>query len=172
MNQDLGLRILGRIMDWDDDRARDEFAWLKLMARLKYDGYRDFQAGMRFVESLATWLQQFEPRERHTAYAFLRHTLVYIGPSEMQRLVERFYPRTVQDHLFRMVTAECGIPPHRVLIEADVIAVRAPVLLTHPDHDGLHHLALLYSAVGAGLFHRGRDDFSQTGAASHVATQG
>ena len=59
MNQDLGLRILGRIMDWDDDRARDEFAWLKLMARLKYDGYRDFQAGMRFIESLATWLQQF-----------------------------------------------------------------------------------------------------------------
>ena len=122
MNQDLGLRILGRIMDWDDDRARDEFAWLKLMARLKYDGYRDFQAGMRFIESLATWLQQFEPHERETAYAFLRHALVYIGPSEMERLVERFYPRTVQDRLFRMVAAECDIPPHRVLIDADARA--------------------------------------------------
>ena len=39
------------------------------MARLKYDGYRDFQASMRFIESLATWLQQFEPHERETAYA-------------------------------------------------------------------------------------------------------
>ena len=71
MNQDLGLRILGRIMDWDDDRARKEFAWLKLMARLKYDGYRDFQAGMRFIDSLATWLQQFKSHERETAYAFV-----------------------------------------------------------------------------------------------------
>ena len=122
MNQDLGLRILGRIMYWDDDRARDEFAWLKLMARLKYDGYRDFQAGMRFIESLATWLQQFETHERETAYAFVRHTLVYIGPSEMQRLVEQFYPRTVRDRLFRMVATECDISPHRVLIDTDARA--------------------------------------------------
>ena len=123
MNQELGLKVLGRIMNWTDDHAREEFAWLKLMARLKYDGYRDFQAGMRFIESLATWLQQFEPHERETAYAFVRHTLVYIGPSEMQRLVEQFYPRTVRERLFRMVAAECGIRPHRVLIDADV---RAP----------------------------------------------
>ena len=122
MNQDLGLRILGRIMDWDDDRARKEFAWLRLMARLKYDGYRDFQAGMRFIESLATWLQQFKPHEREIAYDFVRHTLVYIGPSEMQRLVERFYPLTVQDRLFRMVSDECRIQPHRVLIDADARA--------------------------------------------------
>ena len=117
MNQDLGLRILGQIMDWTDGRAREEFAWLKLMARLKYDGYRDFQAGMRFIESLATWLQQFNPHERESAYAFVRSSLVYIGPSEMQRLVEQFYPRFVQDRLVRMVATEHGIPPHRVLID-------------------------------------------------------
>ena len=119
MNQDLGLKILGQIMDWEDDRARDEFAWLKLMARLKYDGYRDFQAGMRFIESLATWLQQFEPHERETAYAFVRRSLVYIGPSEMQRLVEQFYPRFVRDRLLRMAAAERNIRPHHVLIDPD-----------------------------------------------------
>ncbi len=42
MNRDLGLKVLGQIMDWTDDRARQEFEWLKLMARLKYDGYRDW----------------------------------------------------------------------------------------------------------------------------------
>ena len=119
MNQDLGLKVLSQIMNWTDGRAREEFAWLKLMARLKYDGYRDFQAGMRFIESLATWLQQFEPHERETAYTFVRHTLVYIGPSEMHRLVEQFYPRTVRDRLVRMVAAESGVQPHRVLIDAD-----------------------------------------------------
>lgn len=117
MNQDLGLKILGQIMEWSDERAREEFSWLRLMARLKYDGYRDFQAGMRFIESLATWLQQFGPDERETAYAFVRRTLVYIGPSEMQRLVEQFYPRTVRDRLVRKVAVELGIPTYRVLAD-------------------------------------------------------
>ena len=53
MNQDLALKVLGQIMNWSDEHSREEFRWLRLMARLKYDGYRDFQAGMRFIESLA-----------------------------------------------------------------------------------------------------------------------
>ena len=118
----LGLEVLGQIMKWTDDRAGKEFDWLKLMSRLKYDGYRDFQAGMRFIESLATWLQQFKPQEREAAYAFVRSTLVYIGPSEMQRLVEQFYPRTVRDRLVRLVARKQGIRSHRVLIDKDARA--------------------------------------------------
>lgn len=119
MNQDLALKVLGQIMEWDDDRARREFAWLKLMARLKYDGYRAFQAGMRFTESLVTWLQQFKSHdERETAYAFVRHALVYIGPMEMQRLVEQFYPKTVRDLLVHMAAAECNMQPYRVFADA------------------------------------------------------
>lgn len=117
MNQELGLKILSQIMQWSDQRAREEFQWLRLMARLKYDGYRDFQAGMRFIESLATWLQQFKPEERETAYAFVRRTLVYIGPSEMQRLVEQFYPRFVRDRLVRTVANERSIATYRVLAD-------------------------------------------------------
>ncbi len=119
MNQELGLKILGEIMAWTDDRARMEFLWLRLMARLKYDGYRDFQAGMRFIESLATWLQQFKPEERETAYAFVRHTLVYIGPSEIHRLVEQFYPRTVWTRLITTIAEERGLPKYRVLADPD-----------------------------------------------------
>lgn len=122
MNQELGLKTLGQIMDWSDGRAREEFNWLRLMARLKYDGYRDFQAGMRFIESLATWLQQFQKAERETAYAFVRRALVYIGPNEMQRLVEQFYPRTVRDRLIRTTASERGIPPYRVLADPDARA--------------------------------------------------
>lgn len=115
MNQELALRILSGILDWDDDQARREFEWLRVMARLKYDGYRDFQAGMRFTESLATWLQQFEREERRVAYDFLRTTLLYIGPAEMQRLVEQFYPRFVRERLMNMVAEQQGIPRYRVL---------------------------------------------------------
>lgn len=119
MNQDLGFNILSRILDWSDERARKEFEWLRLMARLKYDGYRDFQAGMRFIESLATWLQQFTKAERETAYRFLRSALVYIGPSEMQRLVEQFYPREVRDRLMRMIAARRSIPLYRLLADEE-----------------------------------------------------
>lgn len=114
MNQDLGLRILAEIMHWSDDRAREEYRWLRLMARLKYDGYRDFQAGMRFFESLVTWLQQFAHSERETAYAFVRDRLVYIGPSEMQKLVEQFFPKTIRDRLVSTVATQRGIPAFRI----------------------------------------------------------
>ena len=117
MNQDLALKVLGQIMNWTDERARREFSWVKLMARLKYDGYRDFQAGMRFTESLATWLQQFQLHEREIAYAFVRHSLVYVGPSEMQRLVEQFYPRTVRERLVRTVSNDHDVLPYRVLVD-------------------------------------------------------
>lgn len=120
MNEDLGLRVLSEIMQWNDDEARREFDWLRLMARLKYDGYRDFQAGMRFIESLATWLQQFKtPEERKTAYDFVRNALVYVGPSEMQRLVEQLYPKMVRDRLVRMVAEERKIPPYRVYADEE-----------------------------------------------------
>ena len=115
MNQDLGLKILAEIMHWSDERARKEYRWLRLMARLKYDGYRDFQAGMRFFESLATWLQQFDRAERETAYAFVRSRLVYVGPTEMQKLVEQFYPKTMRERLVSTVAAQRGIPTFRVL---------------------------------------------------------
>ena len=50
---------------------------------------------MRFVESLADWLQQFSQEDRGTAYEFVRNSLVYVSTGEMNHLVELFYPETV-----------------------------------------------------------------------------
>lgn len=122
MNEELGLRILSEIMAWDDDQARREFSWLRLMSKLKYDGYRDFQAGMRFIESLGTWLQQFDHSERPTAYAFVRKSLVYIGQAEMNRLVEQFYPSVVRERIISMVAFEKGVPRYRVWADSDARA--------------------------------------------------
>lgn len=121
MNTQLALRILGRIMDWDDDRAHDEFRRLRLMASLKYDGYRDFEAGVRFIESLASWLQQFEPHERNTAYEFVTNRMVYIGPGEMEKLVGQFYTNWVRPELVRAVAEELNIRPYLVNADADAL---------------------------------------------------
>lgn len=115
MNQDLALKVMGKIMLWDDDEARDEFRWLKFMARFKYDGYRDFQAGMRFIESLATWLQQFEQNERKGAYKFIKERMVYVGPGEIRQLVEQFFPNTIRQRIVRTVAKNLAIKPYEVL---------------------------------------------------------
>src|ERR1017187_9421203 len=114
MNQRLGLRLLGEVMQWSDEQARDEFRWLKLMSRFRYDGYEDFRAGVRFLERLSVWLQQFKPQHRETAYQFIKNRLVYIGPAEMQLLVERLYPEIVERRLIRAVSTARGIPPYLV----------------------------------------------------------
>src|SRR3990172_5647076 len=118
MDWELGLNILGDIMQWSDDRARQEFLWLRLMARLKYDGYRDFRAGVRFFESLAHWLQQFELHERETAYQLVRRKLVYIGSAELTHLAERFYHQEVEGRLLQAVSQRCGMPTYRVWTDA------------------------------------------------------
>lgn len=115
MNTALGLRILSEIMDWSLDEAREEFRWLAFMSTYKYDGYRDYLAGVRFIESLATWLQQFsETEERKTAYQFVKKRLIYFSPAEIQRLVEKFFPEVVQDHLVEYVSANLLIPSYRI----------------------------------------------------------
>lgn len=114
MNQEFILKTLSLVMSWDTDRSREEFAWLRLMSRMKYDGYQDFLAGMRFIESLVDWLQQFRPEERETAYRFVKTALVYIGPREMSHLVELFYPETVQRQLMNRTATLLGIKPYQV----------------------------------------------------------
>jgi hypothetical protein len=127
MNQKLGLRLLGEIMQWSDEQARDEFRWLKLMSRFRYDGYEDFRAGVRFLERLSVWLQQFKPQHRETAYQFVKNRLVYIGPAEMQLLVERLYPEVIERRLVRAVSTAQEIQPY--LVWRSPVAVTALVAL-------------------------------------------
>ena len=101
-------------MDWDNERARQECAWLSLMSRLKYDYYQDFLAGVRFIESMADWLQQFPQSERQAAYDFVRYHLVYVGQAEMHHLVSLVYPETVQRRLMAAVAAKYAVPEYRV----------------------------------------------------------
>lgn len=114
MNQDFVLKTLSTVMNWETDRARLEFAWLRLMSRIKYDGYQDFLAGMRFIESLADWLQQFSIDERECAYQFVRQELVYVGSLEMAHLVELFYPETVEWRLMQETASRLRIKPYQI----------------------------------------------------------
>jgi hypothetical protein len=114
MNQNLGLELLGAVMQWDSERATQEFAWLQLFSQFKYDDYADFIAGVRFVESLATWLQQFEKTEREAAYRFVRTRLIFFSESQLQHLIELLYPNLIQPLILREVANAVKIPEYLV----------------------------------------------------------
>src|SRR6266850_2486213 len=96
MNEALALRLLRQIMSWDEETAVQEYRWVRLMAMFKYEGYRDYVAGVRFPETLAGWLIQFAPDRRPFAYEFIKEQLLYFSPLEIVRLVDQFYPRFVE----------------------------------------------------------------------------
>ncbi len=109
-------------MQWDDETARTEFAWLSLMSRMKYDDYKEFLAGMRFIESLADWLQQFPQEKRRHAYAFIRQRLIFFSEPEMRHLAELLYPETVEPILMDTAARLSVVP--RYLVWADENANR------------------------------------------------
>jgi hypothetical protein len=114
MHEQLALRLLRRIMKWDEETATREYRWVRLMSRLKYDGYRDYLAGVRFAESLAGWLNQFDAEDRQAAYDFIKKRLIYFSPAEIQRLVEQLYPRFVEPRLRAAVAGELDLPSYMV----------------------------------------------------------
>jgi len=116
MNLDLGLKTLSEIMSWTSEEAVVEFDWIRFMSAFKYDEYRDYIAGSRFVENLARWLQQFRTiEERRTAYSFIKSKVIYIGDPEMSRLIEAFFPDVVYPRLVTDAAAQLQIARYDVL---------------------------------------------------------
>jgi hypothetical protein len=110
----LALNLIASVMGWNNERATSEYAWLRLMSSMKYDGYSDFRAGVRFLESLVSWLRDFDPAERETAYELVRRRLVYISSAEMQRVIETFIPEVVTPYLRKAVAIAMGVRPYEV----------------------------------------------------------
>jgi hypothetical protein len=112
----MGLSLIAEVMGWPNDQAEatQEYAWLRMMSSVKYDSYTFFRAGVRFIETLATWLKQFEHSDRPAAYAFVKHRLVYLSLPEMQCLVDNFIPEVVTPNLREVVAADLGVKPFEV----------------------------------------------------------
>lgn len=116
MNDRMGLSLIAEVMGWPDDQAAatEEYAWLRMMSSVKYDGYSFFRAGVRFIETLATWLKQFERADRAAAYDFVKQRLVYFSLPEIQCLVDNFMPEVVTSNLRALVAADLGVRPYEV----------------------------------------------------------
>lgn len=111
MKDELAERLLARVMGWKSPAEFVEHGLpLQTLAAYKYDEYQQFSPGMRFVESLALWLGQFETIEqRQTALRFVKDRLVYLSSAEMNHLVAIAYPDHIRPFLLSRAAAEAGL---------------------------------------------------------------
>ena len=108
-------QLLAKVMGWkDEETVRRHVPVLQLLADYKYDHYQQFGPGKRFIESLALWLNQFEPTDRQVALELVRDRLVYFSDAEFSHLVQTAYPDVIVQERMRLVAEEQNIPMHRV----------------------------------------------------------
>ncbi len=123
MKDELAERLLAKVMKWTATDVARERPILQAMAAFKYDEYQQFSPGMRFVESLALWLDQFgTAEERALAYDFVMRKLVFCSGTEMSHLVSIAYPDFIRPRLLREVAAEAGLNERHVAKVADSLS--------------------------------------------------
>lgn len=111
MNEQLATELLVCIMEWDDSRVAQERPYLEALAEYKYNEYQQFSPGMRFIESLATWLKQFgSSDERDIAYSFVKNRLIFFSAAEIAHFVSISYPDLIRPKLIHRAASILGVP--------------------------------------------------------------
>lgn len=115
MRDQLAERLLAEIMQWSDEDMARERPILQSMAAYKYDEYQQFIPGMRFVESLALWLGQFEMLdEKKIAYEFVKTKLIFCSNAEINHFVEMAYPDFIRPRLLKKTAQNHGFNPWQI----------------------------------------------------------
>ena len=108
-------QLLAKVMNWQDDGGVLRYVpSLQLLADFKYDQYQRFGPGKRFIESLALWLNQFDPADRSDALNFVFDRLIYFSDAELLHLVQMAYPDLIAQERIQLVAEDHDIPSHRI----------------------------------------------------------
>jgi len=85
------------------------------MASYKFDGYGGYGPGIKFLETLAIWLSQFESaEEKRVALEFVQNQLVFLSDREIQHAVSLAYQDLVRPILIRRAASDLVLAPWRV----------------------------------------------------------
>lgn len=131
MRDALAERLLASVMQWTPADIARERPVLQALALLKYDEYQQFSPGMRFVESLALWLEQFKPAERQIAYEFVRSRLLFLSEAEMAHFAAILYPDFLRPLILERAAQASGTPSfqiHRVARSASFARLQTRTL--------------------------------------------
>lgn len=124
MKDKLAEELLAKVLNWEPSDVARERPILQAMASLKYDAYEQFSPGLRFLESLALWLNQFDASDRGIAYEFLKNSLVFCSSEEMDHLVETAYADHVRPLLLTRSASEQDMNVRHVARIAESVPFR------------------------------------------------
>ena len=92
MREDSAVSLLNKIMGWKTaEDTKNEHPDLQALAKSGYDDYKQFRPSMRFIESLALWLDRFPQEKREAAYRFVKNRLLFITGTQMEQIVSIAY---------------------------------------------------------------------------------
>lgn len=115
MQDENATQLLSHVMQWTDVHdVTPNRQLLQLLAAYKYDEYQRFRPGRKFIESLALWLNQFQPEDRDAALRLVTERVVFISDPELSHLVDMAYPDVVVQERIRFVAEEYDISSFRV----------------------------------------------------------
>lgn len=118
MKEKLAKKLVADLMDWDVERATNEFAWLELMVNYKFDDYQQYGPGHRFYVHLLRWLSQFPHVHRERVWKLLREHLIYVNREEMYHLVGLTDP-AIERAMRSAVARRLGIRVYQVEERSD-----------------------------------------------------
>ncbi len=113
MKEKLAKKLVADLMDWNVERATNEFSWLELMVNYKFDDYQQYGPGHRFYVHLLRWLSQFQPASREGLWRLLREQLIFINQEEMHHLVSLTDP-AIEREMRAAIAKRLNIPVYLV----------------------------------------------------------
>jgi hypothetical protein len=115
MRNTLAEKLLVKIMEWAPEEIDSERPLLQALATFKLNDYQQFSPGIRFIESLVKWLQQFETiQEKKIAYKIVKDHLIFISGEQIAHLVSILYSEKINPILIKKTAEELKTPPYFV----------------------------------------------------------
>lgn len=107
-------KVISGIELVDEDMTQSYIKYFQAIARYKYDNYQQYSAGLRFIETLAIWLEQFDAVDKKIALDFIMKRIVYISSSEINLIAESCFIDNLQYILIKITAEKLGIPEYRL----------------------------------------------------------
>jgi hypothetical protein len=110
MKDELAEELLASVMAWQQEQVAEFTPRLQALAQLKYDDYELYQPGVKFIESLASWLVQFDDvDERREAMAFVLGRVIFISRAELDHAIEVAYRDAIRPILIKKAADALGL---------------------------------------------------------------
>lgn len=116
MKDDVVKALLHKVISdiVNEDEIGKYIKYFQAMARYKYDNYQQYSTGLRFIETLAIWLEQFDLQDKKTALDFIMNRIVYISSTEINLVAESCFTDKLQFILMEIAAHQSNIPKYKL----------------------------------------------------------